>query len=110
MLTAESLAHLERQALPCIDIDHGERGKSVPIDQLIGDKVKRPCVIRPRQRGPMSPGDDGVPSPSRPMPQRQVFFRIEPIDEMFARSPPFPVQQLANLPVAVPRLGSEPTR
>lgn len=50
VLAAEPLAHLDRQALSRKDIDHGQGAKPVPIDQLIGDKIQAPGVIRSRDR------------------------------------------------------------
>jgi hypothetical protein len=50
VLAAETLAPLDRQALPRKDIDHGQGAKPVPIDQLIGDNVQAPGVIRSRDR------------------------------------------------------------
>ena len=50
VLAAETLAHFDRPALSRKDTDHGQGAKPVPIDQLIGDKVQAPGVIRSRDR------------------------------------------------------------
>lgn len=51
------------------------------------------------KRSPLSADVGGM---SRPMPERQAFFPVEPIDEVLARGPAFTVEQHAHLPVAVP--------
>ncbi len=105
MVAAESLAHLDRQAFTRVDIHHGQRSKTVPIDQLIRHKVQRPGVIWSRHQWPMSTNEDRFPPPWGPMTERQAFFPVEPIDEVLTHGPAFAVQEHANLPVGVPDAG-----
>jgi hypothetical protein len=101
VFAAEALAHLNRDTLPGEHIDHGECAKPVPIDQLIRHNVQGPGVIRSRHRRPMRSGHNRLPPPRRAVTQWQSFFAIQPIDQRLADGPALPIEQHANLPVAV---------
>lgn len=102
VLAAKALAHLDGHTFSRIHIDDGEGAKSATIYQLIGYKVQRPSVIWPRHRWPVGSDDHGFPPPWWLMTERQTFFAVEAVHEVLSHGPAFPVEQHANLPVAIP--------
>jgi hypothetical protein len=105
VLSAETLAHLNRQALSREYINHGQGSKPLPIHKLIGHKVQSPGVIWSRHRRPMGSDDHSFPPPWWPMTERQALFAVETVHEVLPHGPAFAIEEHPNLPVAVPDPG-----
>ncbi len=88
VLAAEPLAHLNGQALSGVHIDNSQSPNPLSMRQLIGHKVQCPHLIRLGDPWPMSPGDHRLPSPWRPIPERQAFFPVEAIDHFVPTAHP----------------------
>jgi len=110
VLSAETLAHLNRQALSREYINHGQGAKPLPIHQLIGHKVQSPGVIWSCHRWPMGSDDHGFPPLWWPMTECQAFFAVETVHKVLPHGPAFSIEEHPNLPVVVPspRLGQLP--
>jgi hypothetical protein len=52
LLPTQMDANLDGQTQACVYVQYGERPKARTIDQLIGDKIKRPGMIRRRREHP----------------------------------------------------------
>src|SRR5215204_4418881 len=74
------------------EIDHMEDAKAPTTSELIVDKVERPARVRLRLDEDRRPGPHRAPSCS-PLPYRQPFLAVEPIDAADARRLSLPAQQ-----------------
>ena len=99
---AETVTDVDRQALACEQVQHGQRAESPTIRQLIGDKVHAPDVIASGRGASLLAVDRRRVTPG-PLPsKREAFLNIEPIASLLPERPTFAAQQHEQSAIAKP--------
>jgi len=91
----------ECQAFAGEVVDHDQHTKAPSVDQLVGDEVQAPALVRALWHGHRRPCPERALAPATPA-HRQPLFTIEPEQLLMVQHDAAPPQQDVQPPIAEP--------